>query len=125
MSVDECISAEELAQLIHRYQGVLTGCFDGRTATPPWTDVDPHQRRLMIATARLVLDDLATKQHQGEAAEALAESIDSIDYSSTRDRADAGQDSNSNRSSNSEKSKTSEADRRRYFAKPGNAEWGC
>jgi hypothetical protein len=113
MSVDECISAEELAQLIHRYHGVLTGCFDGRTATPPWDDVDPHQRRLMVATARLVLDDLATKQHQGEAAEALAASIDSIDYASSQE------------SNPTTESEADRAERRRYFAKPGNAEWGC
>lgn len=93
MSVEECVSAEELAQLIHRYHGVLTGCFDGCTATLPWSEVDAHQRRLMIATARLVLSDLAAKQHAGEAA--------------------ADPDSRSDSSN------------RRYFAKPGQAEWGC
>jgi len=93
MSVEECVSAEELAQLIHRYHGVLTGCFDGCTVTLPWSEVDAHQRRLMIATARLVLSDLAAKQQAGEAA------ADS----------DSGSDSSN----------------RRYFAKPGHAEWGC
>jgi hypothetical protein len=92
MSVEECVTAEELAQLIHRYHGVLTGCFDGCTSTEPWEQVDPHQRRLMVATARLVLSDLASKQQAGEAASDLS------------DRAPAN---------------------RRYFAKPGQAEWGC
>lgn len=93
MSVEECVSAEELAQLIHRYQGVLAGCFDGCTATLPWSEVDVHQRRFMIATARLVLSDLAAKQQAGESA---AESDDRPEPSD-----------------------------RRYFAKPGQAEWGC
>jgi hypothetical protein len=92
MPVDECISAEELAQLFHRYHGVLTGCFDGRTATAPWDQVDAHQRRLLVATARLVLSDLAAKQQAGESQEA---------------------DSEDNQSG------------RRYYAKAGQAEWGC
>lgn len=93
MSVEECVSAEELAQLIHRYHGVLTGCFDGCAATLPWSEVDAHQRRLMIATARLVLSDLAAKQQAGE----------------SEADPDSGPDSSN----------------RRYFAKPGQAEWGC
>jgi hypothetical protein len=94
MPVDECISAEELAQLFHRYHGVLTGCFDGRTATAPWDQVDQHQRRLLIATARLVLSDLAAKQQAGESHESDHES-------------------------------DAQAANRRYYAKPGQAEWGC
>jgi hypothetical protein len=96
MPVDECISAEELAQLFHRYHGVLTGCFDGRTATAPWEQVDSHQRRLLIATARLVLSDLAAKQQAGEAQEAAHD----------------------------DEPQTASVDRR-YYAKPGQAEWGC
>jgi hypothetical protein len=96
MPVDECISAEELAQLFHRYHGVLTGCFDGRTATAPWDQVDAHQRRLLIATARLVLSDLAAKQQAGESQE----------------------------SAQDDEPQTAAVDRR-YYAKPGQAEWGC
>ena len=92
MSVDECISPEELAQLFHRYYGVLAGCLDGRTGGPAWDEIDTHQRRLMIATARLVLDDLAAKQRAGDTSELTA----------------APEDRN-----------------RSYFAKPGQAEWGC
>jgi hypothetical protein len=96
MPVDECISAEELAQLFHRYHGVLTGCFDGRTATAPWDQVDSHRRRLLIATARLVLSDLAAKQQAGESQEPISD--------------DEPQAASANR---------------RYYAKPGQAEWGC
>ena len=96
MPVDECISAEELAQLFHRYHGVLTGCFDGRTATAPWDQVDAHQRRLLIATARLVLSDLAAKQQAGGAQESV----------------------------HNDEPQTPSVDRR-YYAKPGQAEWGC
>lgn len=116
MSVDECISAEELAQLFHRYHGVLTGCFDGRTATAPWDQVDSHQRRLLVATARLVLSDLAAKQHAGEAEE-TAQALDAIaateETATTSDAVDAHPEP-SNSPAHS-----------RYYAKPGHAEWGC
>jgi hypothetical protein len=110
MCVEECISAEELAQLFHRYHGVLTGCFDGRTSTAPWDQVDSHQRRLLIATARLVLSDLAAKQQAGESQEAEAQESD--------DRESAAS------AALSRKNGSHTADRR-YYAKPGQAEWGC
>jgi hypothetical protein len=101
MSVEECVSPEELAQLFHRYHGVLTGCFDGRTSTAPWNQVDAHQRRLLIATARLVLSDLAAKQQAGESQEAREDNT-ADDHGAHIDPAN-----------------------RRYYAKPGQAEWGC
>jgi hypothetical protein len=101
MSVEECVSPEELAQLFHRYHGVLTGCFDGRTSTAPWNQVDAHQRRLLIATARLVLSDLAAKQQAGESQEAR-EDDSAAAHAAHPDPAN-----------------------RRYYAKPGQAEWGC
>lgn len=112
MPVDECISAEELAQLFHRYHGVLTGCFDGRTITAPWEQVDPHQRRLLIATARLVLSDLAAKQQAGEALES-AEADETNDLEANDAHAE-GVPAN-----------RIHAVDRRYYAKPGQAEWGC
>ena len=116
MSVDECISAEELAQLFHRYHGVLTGCFDGRTATAPWDQVDAHQRRLLIATARLVLSDLAAKQHAGEA-----------DPADDAETGEASQASSMRTNSPIRPTNGNHADpaNRRYYAKPGEAEWGC
>jgi len=110
MCVEECISAEELAQLFHRYHGVLTGCFDGRASTAPWDQVDSHQRRLLIATARLVLSDLAAKQQAGESQEAESDRAD--DHQSPP--SDAISRENGNHVAN-----------RRYYAKPGQAEWGC
>ena len=112
MCVEECISPEELAQLFHRYHGVLTGCFDGRTATAPWDQVDAHQRRLLIATARLVLSDLAAKQQAGEAQEA---------------REDEPADDHEAQPASTPATRNNGADpaNRRYYAKPGQAEWGC
>ena len=115
MPVDECISAEELAQLFHRYHGVLTGCFDGRTATAPWDQVDQHQRRLLIATARLVLSDLAAKQQAGESQE--ADNHEANDHNPAAPEVAASQ-------TISRKNGHHVADRR-YYAKPGQAEWGC
>jgi hypothetical protein len=127
MPVDECISAEELAQLFHRYHGVLTGCFDGRTATAPWDQVDSHQRRLLIATARLVLSDLAAKQQAGES-QAAAENAD---QEATDRRAFDDEPGNAPlrgiaRESNSlTNGNHADPANRRYYAKPGQAEWGC
>jgi hypothetical protein len=114
MSVEECVSPEELAQLFHRYHGVLTGCFDGRTATAPWEQVDPHQRRLLIATARLVLSDLAAKQQAGESEEAQGAEV----------HPPAPKDS-AVPSTNSSNGSHADPANRRYYAKPGQAEWGC
>jgi hypothetical protein len=113
MSVEECVSPEELAQLFHRYHGVLTGCFDGRTSTAPWDQVDAHQRRLLIATARLVLSDLAAKQQAGESQEA---------------REDEGADDHEPQPADATSWKNGahiDPANRRYYAKPGQAEWGC
>lgn len=132
MCVEECISAEELAQLFHRYHGVLTGCFDGCTATAPWDQVDPHQRRLLIATARLVLSDLAAKQQAGESQE--AHELESHDDEVNGHEAHYHQPANGHSrgispASNAPTARTNghHADpaNRRYFAKPGQAEWGC
>jgi len=122
MSVDECISPEELARLFHRYHGVLTGCFDGRTATAPWEQVDAHQRRLLVATARLVLSDLAAKQHAGEALQSNADlriciAAESEPGDSTHHDEAIPSDTDANLASRHLDC--------RYFAKPGEAEWGC
>ena len=118
MSVDECISAEELAQLFHRYHGVLTGCFDGRTATAPWDQVDAHQRRLLVATARLVLSDLAAKQQAGES-DPAGES-----ESSEPSQAPPSRTPSTTRPTPANGNHADPGDRR-YYAKPGQAEWGC
>ena len=124
MPVDECISAEELAQLFHRYHGVLTGCFDGRTATAPWDQVDSHQRRLLIATARLVLSDLAAKQQAGESHESDPTSEESADLRGVVSSKIASPGVGNN-GGNTDPASRDDASTRRYYAKPGQAEWGC
>lgn len=127
MSVEECVSPEELAQLFHRYHGVLTGCFDGRTATAPWDQVDSHQRRLLIATARLVLSDLAAKQQAGESHDHKAAAHEVVDQAVDQADVDpAGVDLQPPPApSRNHRAAQPDPDNRRYFAKPGQAEWGC
>jgi len=61
MSVDQ-ISAEEFARLFHEYRRTLAPIFEcEETAyTAEWEDAQPRERKLMIATARLILSDLAS-----------------------------------------------------------------
>jgi len=91
MSIEQTISAEELAKLFHLYHRTLAPIFECESAETDtaWDEARPKQRKLMIATARLVLSDLATLGKQCEA-----------------------------------QSQT-EPGARPYFAKPGQAEWGC
>jgi hypothetical protein len=92
MSVEQTISAEELAKLFHQYQRTLAPIFECESANTnaDWDEARPKERKLMIATARLVLSDLVTLGKKREA------------------ELQAG-----------------EAPTRQYFAKPGQAEWGC
>jgi hypothetical protein len=101
MSVTEAITPEEFAQLFHHYHEVVARCFNGGDTLPDtWLDVEPRERRVLVATARLVLDDIASKQHAAESAQPSTDP-------------------------QSNSTPVSSADRRRYFAKPGQAEWGC
>jgi hypothetical protein len=90
MSVEQTISAEELAKLFHQYQRTLAPIFECENASADWDEARPKERKLMIATARLVLSDLMTLGKKREAAEQEPEPAS-----------------------------------RPYFAKPGQAEWGC
>ncbi|HXX02181.1 MAG TPA: hypothetical protein VEJ00_13270 [Candidatus Acidoferrales bacterium] len=79
------VSAEQLAKLFHHYRGALAhdlDCQGGEEAGSSWDRAPQHERKLMVAAARLALLELATAP------------------------APAGSD-------------------RQYFAKPGEAEWGC
>lgn len=84
MSSIQDVSAEELAKLVHHYQGALAGdfgCESQEKMNASWDQTSPNQRKLMITAARLAL----------------------LELSETRQR-------------------KSDAD---YFAKPGEADWGC
>jgi hypothetical protein len=86
MSIQD-VSAEQLAKLFHHYRGALAHDFDcasGNEASSSWDRAPQHERRLLVAAARLTLLELA-------AATAPA-------------TAGSG---------------------RRYFATPGEADWGC
>jgi hypothetical protein len=91
MSVEQTISAEELAKLFHQYQRTLAPIFEceGENTKAAWEEARPKERKLMIATARLVLSDLVTLGKKCEEPQAQ------------------------------------EGATRPYFAKPGQAEWGC
>ncbi|HXX76725.1 MAG TPA: hypothetical protein VEI50_16465 [Nitrospiraceae bacterium] len=88
MSVDQAFSAEELAQLFHQYRRILANCFGCETpeTEASWEDTRPKERKVMVATMRLVISDLAAKMKD---------------------------------------SAPRPAARTNYFAKPGEAEWGC
>jgi hypothetical protein len=86
------ISAEELARLFHQYHRTLAPIFEceGSGTDVAWDEARPRERKLMIATARLVLSDLIQRSTKTESV-----------------------------------SKSDEFPVRPYFAKPGQAEWGC
>ena len=78
------VSAEELAKLFHHYRGALAHDFDCHNeaeSDSSWDRAPQHERKLMVAAARLALLELATAPVQQNA--------------------------------------------RPYFAKPGEADWGC
>jgi hypothetical protein len=58
MSVDQ-ISAEELARLFHQYRRTLAPIFECEETAyaADWDSTQPSERKLMIATARLILSD--------------------------------------------------------------------
>ncbi len=85
------VSAEELAKLFHHYRGALAHDFDcpsednstaSSACTPSWDRTPQHERKLMVAAARLALLELAVSPEQIN-------------------------------------------EQRPYFAKPGEADWGC
>ena len=85
MSSLQNVSAEDLAKLFHHYTEALAHDFDGqmsREVAFSWEQAPQHERKLMVAAARLTLFELRATS-EGEQAN------------------------------------------RRYFAKPGEAEWGC
>lgn len=92
MSVEQTISAEELAKLFHQYHRTLAPIFEceNGSTNADWEEARPKERKLMIATARLVLLDLMTLGKKREA-----------------------------------EPEAQEPPSRPYFAKPGQAEWGC
>jgi len=58
------VSAEELAKLFHHYRGALAHDFncqsDEATSSSTWDRASQHERKLMVAAARLALLELAT-----------------------------------------------------------------
>jgi hypothetical protein len=84
MSIQD-VSAEQLAKLVHHYRGPLAHDFDcasGNEASSSWDRAPQHERKLLVAAARLTLLELTTAPaHAGSG--------------------------------------------RRYFATPGEADWGC
>lgn len=86
------VSAEELAKLFHHYRGALAHDVKNQDDEPAdshssscsscWERTPPHERKLMVAAARLALLELATSSQPVY-------------------------------------------EKRPYFAKPGEADWGC
>jgi hypothetical protein len=83
MATIQSVQPEELAKLFHQYKEMLAPDFQCKQdASPSWDQTPAHEQRLLIAAARLALDELACSAGEAESA-------------------------------------------RSYFAKPGEAEWGC
>jgi hypothetical protein len=62
MSSIQDVSAEQLAKLFHHYREALAHDFDCRGCEegPSWDRAPQHERKLMVAAARLALLELAT-----------------------------------------------------------------
>ncbi|MFI5114006.1 MAG: hypothetical protein ACHP7J_02595 [Terriglobales bacterium] len=83
MATIQNVQPEELARLFHQYQEMLAPDFDCKAESSPcWEKTPSNERRLLIAAARLTLDELTFTTGEAQPA-------------------------------------------RPYFAKPGEAEWGC
>jgi hypothetical protein len=85
MSTIQDISAERLAKVFHHYREALAQGINGRETeeeSSSWDRAPQHERKLMVAAARLALLELTTN------AAAVTPN-------------------------------------RKYFAKPGEADWGC
>jgi hypothetical protein len=84
MSTIQDISAERLAKVFHHYREALAQGINGRETEEEssWDRAPQHERKLMVAAARLALLELTTN------AAAVTPN-------------------------------------RKYFAKPGEADWGC
>jgi hypothetical protein len=83
MATIQNVQPEELARLFHQYQEMLAPDFDCKAESSPcWEKTPSNERRLLIAVARLTLDELTFTTGEAQPT-------------------------------------------RPYFAKPGEAEWGC
>ena len=83
MSSIQDVSAEELANLVHHYQGALAGdfgCESQEKTGASWDQTPQNQRKLMVTAARLALLELsAATQRKSDA-----------DYFAKPDEADWG-----------------------------------
>ena len=64
MKIEQSISAEEMARLFHCYREMLASDFGLQSSAGcvSWEQILPEHRNLMVATARLVLRELAGRQ---------------------------------------------------------------
>ena len=64
MQSTQKISAEELAKMFHIYRDMLAPDFGFQSSEGciSWEQIRPEHRNLMVASARLVLRDLADRQ---------------------------------------------------------------
>ena len=64
MQSTQKISAEELAQLFYGYREMLASDFgfQSNEGCISWEQIQPQHRNLMVASARLVLRELADRQ---------------------------------------------------------------
>ena len=97
MSLEEVLP-EHLAELFHHYHQALAPRFarDSRAEVELWEQVPSQERNRMIAAARLTLLELGTSDPGREGMQ--------LEHG-------AGE--------------SPREEQKRYFAKPGEAEWGC
>jgi hypothetical protein len=64
MQSPQSISAEELAQMFYNYRDALASDFgfQSNEGCITWDEIQPASRNLMVASARLVLRELADRQ---------------------------------------------------------------
>jgi hypothetical protein len=85
MTSTEEISAEELAKLFYRYHESLATDFEcepENEISPAWELAPRNERKLMVATARMVLLELSERHPESEIAQATATSSPQIRLSS-------------------------------------------
>ena len=107
MSIQE-VAPEQLAQLFHHYHQALTA--DSSSTSDPqsesWEQVPQQEKKRLVSAARLTLLELSATPTKGEGTRRTV----------MAERASITADNTSTSALGDEPS---------YFAKPGEAEWGC
>ena len=78
---DSGLKADELAKIFHDNYERLAPLYGYKTrddSAVPWDEVPVNNRNLMIATAKAVMDETATRTPDTEMAEAIREAVEAM-----------------------------------------------